>query len=109
MHCVIIGFAAFDAEKKTIYEYEDIRGEPHAIEASNINPYLVNGPNVVLRNRSTPICPIPHMRWGNKPTDGGHLILSPDEAEEITTTQRGRTLSRNPGSGHHNIGFRCAK
>ena len=28
---------------------------------------------------------------------------------EITTTQRGRTLSRNPASGHHNIGFRCAR
>lgn len=28
---------------------------------------------------------------------------------EITTTQRGRTLSRNPASGHHNIGFRCAQ
>lgn len=27
----------------------------------------------------------------------------------ITTTQRGRDLSRNPASGHHNIGFRCAK
>ncbi|HEX6003892.1 MAG TPA: SUMF1/EgtB/PvdO family nonheme iron enzyme, partial [Burkholderiales bacterium] len=30
-------------------------------------------------------------------------------AAEITTTQRGRNLSRNPASGHHNIGFRCAK
>lgn len=28
--------------------------------------------------------------------------------EEITATQRGRNLSRNPRSGHHNIGFRCA-
>lgn len=27
---------------------------------------------------------------------------------EITTTQRGRNLSRNPRAGHHNIGFRCA-
>ena len=36
---------------------------------------------------------------------GGH-----DSAEnEITTTHRGRNLSRNPASGHHNIGFRCAK
>ena len=35
---------------------------------------------------------------------GGH-----DSSEaEITTTQRGRNLSRNPASGHHNIGFRCA-
>ena len=35
---------------------------------------------------------------------GGH-----DSSEdEITTTQRGRNLSRNPKAGHHNIGFRCA-
>jgi iron(II)-dependent oxidoreductase len=35
---------------------------------------------------------------------GGH-----DSSEdEITTTQRGRNLSRNPNAGHHNIGFRCA-
>lgn len=36
---------------------------------------------------------------------GGH----DSPANEITTTQRGRNLSRNPRSGHHNIGFRCAK
>jgi len=36
---------------------------------------------------------------------GGHD--SPES--EITTTQRGRMLSRNPASGHHNIGFRCAR
>ena len=36
---------------------------------------------------------------------GGH----DSPAAEITTTQRGRTLSRNPQAGHHNIGFRCAK
>ena len=35
---------------------------------------------------------------------GGH----DSSAEEITTTQRGSKLSRNPGAGHHNIGFRCA-
>jgi len=36
---------------------------------------------------------------------GGH----DSPAAEITITQRGRNLSRNPASGHHNIGFRCAK
>ena len=36
---------------------------------------------------------------------GGH----DSPADEITTTQRGRNLSRNPRSGHHNISFRCAK
>jgi iron(II)-dependent oxidoreductase len=36
---------------------------------------------------------------------GGH----DSPAFEITTTQRGRNLSRNPAAGHHNIGFRCAR
>jgi iron(II)-dependent oxidoreductase len=35
---------------------------------------------------------------------GGH----DSPAAEITTTQRGRQLSRDPRAGHHNIGFRCA-
>jgi iron(II)-dependent oxidoreductase len=35
---------------------------------------------------------------------GGH----DSSAQEISTTQRGRFLSRNPKAGHHNIGFRCA-
>jgi iron(II)-dependent oxidoreductase len=30
-------------------------------------------------------------------------------ANQITTTYRGRGLSREPGGGHHNIGFRCAR
>jgi formylglycine-generating enzyme required for sulfatase activity len=28
--------------------------------------------------------------------------------QQLTTTYRGAGLSRSPGSGHHNIGFRCA-
>jgi iron(II)-dependent oxidoreductase len=36
---------------------------------------------------------------------GGH----DSPPEELTTTQRGRQVSRNPRGGHHNIGFRCAR
>ncbi|NIO07456.1 MAG: SUMF1/EgtB/PvdO family nonheme iron enzyme [Deltaproteobacteria bacterium] len=36
---------------------------------------------------------------------GGH----DSPAEELTTTHRGEELSRNYRSGHHNIGFRCAR
>jgi iron(II)-dependent oxidoreductase len=39
-------------------------------------------------------------------TRGGGHDVSP---EELTTTQRGRRVSRNPGGGHHNISFRCAR
>lgn len=86
VHCVIIGFGLSEERRKVIFEYEDLRGEPHIVTATNINPYLVDGPNVVITNRSMPLCPVPQMRWGNKPTDGGNLILTAEEAEEITAT-----------------------
>jgi hypothetical protein len=66
VHCVIIGFGAFDVDKKTIYEYDDIRGEPHAIVAKNINPYLVDAPNILLESRTRPISEVPEMVNGSK-------------------------------------------
>ena len=83
VHCVIIGFGAFDVEKKTIYEYEDIRGEPHAVSVANINPYLVDAPDVVLEKRSQSISNAPRMSFGNQPIDGGNLLLSEEEKSEL--------------------------
>jgi hypothetical protein len=83
VHCVIIGFGAFDEEKKTIYEYEDIRGEAHAVAVRNINPYLVDAPDVVLVNRQHPICAVPEIGIGNKPIDGGHYLFTPEEKAEF--------------------------
>jgi formylglycine-generating enzyme required for sulfatase activity len=36
---------------------------------------------------------------------GGHDA----QPNDLTTTQRGRRVSRNPHGGHHNISFRCAR
>ena len=83
VHCVIIGFGASDAEKKTIYEYEDIRGEPHAVAARNINPYLVDAPDVLLTARRAPLGNVPEMANGGKPTDGGNLLMSNEEKTEL--------------------------
>jgi len=83
VHCVIIGFGAHDVEKKVIYEYEDIRGEAHAVAAHNINPYLVDAPDVVLVNRQHPICAVPEIGIGNKPIDGGHYLFTLEEKAEF--------------------------
>ena len=83
VHCVIIGFGLEDRPNKVIFEYEDIKGEPHTLVANNINPYLVDAPDVVLPRRSSPICDVPEIRFGNQPIDGGHLILGEDEALEL--------------------------
>jgi hypothetical protein len=83
VHCVIVGFGLQDHADKTIYEYEDIKGQPHAVPAKNINPYLVDAPDVVLPRRSKPICAVPDIRFGNQPIDGGNFILSSQEATQL--------------------------
>jgi hypothetical protein len=79
VYCVIVGFANFDTSNKSIFEYDDIRGEPHRIKAKNINPYLVDAKDILITKRTNPICNVPKMSFGNMPLDGGHLLLSNDE------------------------------
>jgi hypothetical protein len=83
VHCVIVGFGLSDSEDKLLFDYDTPRSEPHVIKARNINPYLVDAPDLVVTNRSTPLCNVPRMCWGNKPTDGGNLILSQEERDML--------------------------
>ncbi len=83
VHVVIIGFSCIGSDKKEIVEYDSNGDESSRTGVASIGPYLVAGPPFVLANRSKPICDVPMMRWGNKPTDGGHLILSPTERKEL--------------------------
>lgn len=83
VHCVIIGFGLNEVTKNRLFEYEDIKGEPHEIIAKNINPYLVDAPNMVLANRKHPICGAHEIIFGSKPTDGGNLILKKEEKDDL--------------------------
>lgn len=49
VHCVIIGFANYDTSNKSIFEYENIKGEPHEIKVKNINPYLTEGKEIIIK------------------------------------------------------------
>ena len=79
VHCIIVGFGAADLPGKTLYQYEDIQGEPLALKAKNINPYLIDAPDVVLPRRSSPICPVPEIGIGNKPIDDGNYLFTTAE------------------------------
>lgn len=80
VYCVIVGFANYDTNNKSIFEYEDIKGVAHEMKVKNINPYLVDAKDLLVNNSSNPICNVPKMSFGNMPLDGGHLLLS-DEAK----------------------------
>ena len=79
VHCVVLGFSASPNEKqKTIYLSE---GQP--VQASNINGYLLDAPNMFIENRKKPLCNVPEMIKGSQPTDGGNFILSKNERDEL--------------------------
>ena len=83
VHVVIIGFAQLDSKYKVISDYEDVNGEPHERKVKNINPYLVNGKDVVILARTKSICNVPEITYGSMANDGGNLLLSDDEKKEI--------------------------
>ncbi|WP_202613013.1 DNA methyltransferase [Arcanobacterium urinimassiliense] len=84
VHCVIIGMDKKRRTSATLYTYADIKGEPTAVPAKNINAYLVDAPNLFVKKRSTPLSKwVPKVTKGSQPTDGGNLIVEVDEYPEV--------------------------
>lgn len=81
VHCVIIGFTCYETKTmKQLFEKESM------IEAAHINGYLLNAPNVFIQSRSKILTSgIPNMSKGSQPTDGGNLILSNEEKDELVS------------------------
>lgn len=80
VHCVIIGFDSINdiTSDKLIFDENGVQNL-----AINVNPYLINAPNVLIERRNTPICNVPPMNFGSMPNDGGHLILTKLERDEL--------------------------
>jgi len=58
-------------------------GQTVVLAASNINAYLVPAPSVIVAKESRTPSTRALMVWGNKPTDGGFLVLDPDERKSL--------------------------
>lgn len=86
VHVVIIGFSRSRPRPRghrlRLFDYPSVKGEPEELAVTRINPYLVEGPDVLVASRSKPLSPdLPEVRYGNKPTDGGHFIITPEQYE----------------------------
>ena len=78
VHCVIIGFTNGDSDRpKRIFDGEASK------EATEINPYLVEGEPIFIDKREKPICDVPQMTYGSMPIDDGHLILSKEDVDVL--------------------------
>lgn len=76
---VIIGFSQLNSIKQK-YIYDN----GNKLFVSNITPYLIDSPVSVLVNASgRPLCDVPVMTKGNSPLDGGNLILSEAERDDL--------------------------
>ena len=75
-------------------------GETIQREAGSINAYLAAAANVIVRTASKPLNGLAEMSYGNKPVDGGHLLLARDEVAELglTPEQKARFIRRFYGS-----------
>ena len=80
---VIIGFSSQKSRTKIIYDYSDSQDEPQAISAGNINFYLNDSPDTLVKSRSKPLCDVPEMITGSNPIDKGWLLFSEEEKREF--------------------------
>ncbi len=76
VHCVIIGFSNVNVQK-VIYEGDKKK------KVDNINAYLIDAPDVYIDNRKTPLSDVPEMITGNRPADGGNLIIEAEDYSEF--------------------------
>ena len=83
VHVVIIGFSQIEVKEKYIFEYDDGNTIPHQIKVKNINPYLLEGKNILVGRRTKPLCNVPEMVKGSSPTDGGFLLFDDEQKKEF--------------------------
>jgi len=83
VYCVIIGFGLADRETKKIYQYVTVTSEPVETLVKQVNAYLLDAPILFIQKRSTPICKVPEMVFGNMPNDGGNFFLSEEERKQV--------------------------
>lgn len=82
VHCVVIGFSvAPNSNSKTIYDQDK------TTVVKNINFYLFDAPVVFVKSRSKPICKVPSIQTGNRPTDGGYLLIEQNEIDDFLKKQ----------------------
>ena len=81
VYCVVVGFSYVERAEKFAWSYP--KGAVEKEEVEQLNGYLADAPSVFLERRSKPLCDVPMMNAGGKPTEGGFLLMTPEERDEL--------------------------
>lgn len=110
---VIVGITNQPVAAKKLYSLADINrdgSEQHdgnirrdgtaVREVANINAYLVGGENIIVEKAGKPLTEVAEMSFGNKPVDGGYLLLDKQEMQALglNAEQQQRFIRRIYGS-----------
>ena len=98
VHCVIIAFSSEKTKKESVI-YDG--NEKYMVK--RINPYLVEADDIVIERRKKNLCHQIEMETGNRPADGGHLIIEPEEYEDFIRIEPGakKYIKRLTGSDEY--------
>ena len=77
---VIIGFSVAPNHKPKI-----IYSDHGMTKANNINPYLVDAPNIIINSITKPLCNVPKMIAGNREADSGYLRIKAEDYDDFIT------------------------
>ena len=77
VHCVIVGFSIEGNGDKWLFD------DGKSLKVESINKYLMEGPDILIQSRNKPLSNVNPMVYGNKPVDGGNLIIEADEYPQI--------------------------
>ncbi len=78
VYCTILGLSKESSQTK-----RHIFSETGRREVEHINPYLINGKDVIVEGRTAPLSNLSRINTGNQTADGGHLTLDSSEKTEI--------------------------
>lgn len=104
---IIVGLGKQTSAPKKLYSAEEARKDDTqpldgttVREVDNINAYLIGGSNIIVEKAGKPLTEVAEMSFGNKPVDGGYLLLDKQEMQALglNTEQQQRFIRQIYGS-----------
>lgn len=94
--CSIIGLG-FEPKKKILISGQFVS------EANNINAYLLDAPDLIIKKSNSPISSLPKIITGNTPYDGTYLMLNREERDEILNSDHRADRFIRPAMGANEL------